>query len=847
MDTSKFSNGRFLRALLTVLFVLSVRRSSGTIDIITPTQNITDPESLVSAGGFFKLGFFTTGNSTSRYVGIWYNNIPEQTIAWIANRDNPLPDSSGVIRIANDGNLVVVDGQEKIFWSTNISTIAQNSSAKLLDSGNLVLQQGSSTDGDNNGSVLWESFEHPCDTFLPKMKIGTSTKTAEKQLLTSKKGDSDPSTGRFTAGVVPLNIPEVFVWNGSLPHWRSGPWNNRIFLGVPDMYSVYLDGFKMDRDAQDGSAHLTFSYVSLPFLLVRFVLDSEGKLVEYDWGQEKKNWTIGWLAPRTECDIYGKCGAFGSCNALDSPICSCLKGFIPKSVEEWTKGNWSSGCMRRTELQCERNNTSSEKEKTDEFLKLKMMKVPDSANWSAAADANDCEKQCLSNCSCVAYAFDINIGCMSWSGNLIDTQKFSTGGVELHIRLAYSEFGRKHSKAVIITVVIVVGAVTLGVLACCVLRRMAKQRGLRKKGVDGAEVSKEVSDGVLHEDSIITQRGKCTDLPVFEYEDLAIATDKFDLGNKLGKGGFGEVYKGRLPDGQEIAVKKLSKTSGQGLEEFKNEVAVISKLQHRNLVKLLGCCIEGEEKMLVYEYMPNKSLDVILFDPTKRTILDWNKRLRIIEGIGRGLLYLHRDSRLKIIHRDLKASNILLDEELNPKISDFGMAKIIGGTEDEASTRRVVGTYGYMSPEYAMEGRFSEKSDVFSFGVLLLEIVSGRKNGSFYHLQECSSFLGHAWTLWNEGKILELIDPTILCEPPSIEEEVLRCIRVGLLCVQEFPKDRPTVSSIMSMLSSEIADLPTPKQPGFIERLVSSETESFQRNQMICSKNDVTITTLEGR
>ncbi|KAK9756281.1 hypothetical protein RND81_01G086700 [Saponaria officinalis] len=179
----------------------------------------------------------------------------------------------------------------------------------------------------------------------------------------------------------------------------------------------------------------------------------------------------------------------------------------------------------------------------------------------------------------------------------------------------------------------------------------------------------------------------------------------------LGQGGFGQVYKGKLVDGREIAVKRLSAASLQGVEEFMNEVVVICRLHHKNLVSLIGFCVEGEEKLLVYEYMPNKSLSEFLFDSTKRELLDWQKRFNIIEGICRGLIYLHRDSRLRIIHRDLKASNILLDEQLNPKIADFGMARIFDHGQDKDETRRVVGTYGYMAPEYAMDNHFSEKSD----------------------------------------------------------------------------------------------------------------------------------------
>nr|GEX12013.1 G-type lectin S-receptor-like serine/threonine-protein kinase At1g67520 [Tanacetum cinerariifolium] len=204
--------------------------------------------------------------------------------------------------------------------------------------------------------------------------------------------------------------------------------------------------------------------------------------------------------------------------------------------------------------------------------------------------------------------------------------------------------------------------------------------------------------------TIETNGRKGSDLMVFSFATIVAATNDFAIENKLGEGGFGPVYKGKLSDEQEIAIKRLSKTSGQGLVEFKNELILIAKLQHTNLVRVLGCCIRGEEKMLIYEYMPNKSLDFFLFDETRKALLDWPKRWKIIEGIAQGLLYLHKYSRMRVIHRDLKASNVLLDVNMNPKISDFGMARIFKQNETEAMTIRVVGTYGYMSPEYAMEG-----------------------------------------------------------------------------------------------------------------------------------------------
>ncbi|CAN1783537.1 Cysteine-rich receptor-like protein kinase 10 [Linum perenne] len=252
-----------------------------------------------------------------------------------------------------------------------------------------------------------------------------------------------------------------------------------------------------------------------------------------------------------------------------------------------------------------------------------------------------------------------------------------------------------------------------------------------------------------------------TQLSFFSFKDVLTATDNFSESNKLGEGGFGPVYKGKLSGDQEVAMKRLSKKSGQGLEEFMNELKLIAKLQHTYLVRLLGCCVEREEKILIYEYMPNRSLDKFLFGSSDKAKLDWGQRVKIAEGVAQGLLYIHKYSRLKIIHRDMKASNVLLDAAMNPKISDFGMARIFGIDQDEANTNHIVGTYGYMSPEYAFYGQFSEKSDVFSFGVLLLEIVSGKRNKDFYHNEIPYSLLCWVWEIWKEGKPEELIDPIV--------------------------------------------------------------------------------------
>ncbi|XP_021801241.1 putative receptor-like protein kinase At4g00960 [Prunus avium] len=348
---------------------------------------------------------------------------------------------------------------------------------------------------------------------------------------------------------------------------------------------------------------------------------------------------------------------------------------------------------------------------------------------------------------------------------------------------------------IIIVVPIVVSMVLIVIYFCICLRvRRTKKKLETRKLIPGSDDTDEI--------------GSVESLQ-FDLATIRVSTDDFSEANKLGQGGFGYVYRGRLLNGEDIAVKRLSTNSGQGDLEFKNEVLLLAKLQHRNLVRLLGFCLEGSERLLVYEFVPNASLDHIIFDPTKRAQLDWERRYKIIVGTARGLLYLHEDSRLRIIHRDLKVSNILIDAEMNPKISDFGMARLFVPDQTEGNTSRIVGTYGYMAPEYAMHGYFSVKSDVFSFGVLVLEIVSGQKNIGIRHGENLEDLLSFAWRSWREGTASNLIDPTL---KTGSKNEIMRCIHIGLLCVQENVADRPTMASVILMMNSYSSTLPVPSQ-----------------------------------
>ncbi|KAL2904555.1 hypothetical protein RDABS01_003265 [Bienertia sinuspersici] len=298
----------------------------------------------------------------------------------------------------------------------------------------------------------------------------------------------------------------------------------------------------------------------------------------------------------------------------------------------------------------------------------------------------------------------------------------------------------------------------------------------------------------------------------FSYETLSKATDKFHPSHKLGEGGFGPVFKGKLVDGREIAVKMLSQNSRQGQKEFINEAKLLARVQHRNVVNLFGYCTHGDDKLLVYEYVSNESVDKLLFKPDRRQMLDWKKRYEIISGVAKGLLYLHEDSHSCIIHRDIKASNILLDDKWVPKIADFGMARLFPEDQTHVNTR-VAGTNGYMAPEYVMHGHLSVKADVFSFGVLMLELISGQRNSSYNLTLDAENLLEWAYKQFKKGKCVDVLDQSIATT--SVDEQVALCVQIGLLCTQSDPTLRPTMRRVVVLLSKKPTNLEEPTRPGF--------------------------------
>ncbi|KAL2335934.1 hypothetical protein Fmac_010380 [Flemingia macrophylla] len=655
-----FTNHAILLSVL-VIFTFSFSFLVSALDTITASQPIKEPKTLSSENNMLTLGFFSPQNSTNRYVGIWY--MSESAAVWVANRNQPLKDSSGVVKISDNGNLKVLNAKGLVVWSTNVSmtnVASSNVSARLLDSGNLVLLDNTT------GKTVWESFHHPCDTAIPTLEVSKSVRTGGEVKITSWKSLSDPSYGSFSLGLETGYVTEMFVWNGTRPFWRSGPWNGHVFIGIPNMISLFRDGVSLEE--RDGTFYYSYDYSNKSFLRI-YVLSPQGELERKHWDYGNKKWELKGTFQESDCDVYGMCGPFGVCNSKSSPICTCLRVFEPRNKGEWDRRNWSSGCIRRETLQCERVKNGSKDGKQDEFLKLQMAKVPDRALGSPTKDGSpsgdgDCRTLCFSNCSCIAFAFESGVGCILWSSELHDIQTFSDGGVDLYIRLAYTELGEDRKTRTIIIVTVITGTLLIITSAYVLWRRVARQAGVMDMQVHNERRFDEL------------RRIKIHDLTLFGFGKLATATNNFHSQNKLGQGGFGPVYKGKLEGDQQIAVKRLSTESGQGVQEFLNEV--------------------------------------------------------------------------------------------------------------------------------------------------------------------------EAWKSWNSNNIRCLVDSQIY--DPRFFKDILRCVHIGLLCVQELARDRPIMDTVISMLHSEIVDIPPPKQPAFIHsQTLSGTMMPTQKNHEIFSINNVSLTCFDGR
>ncbi|KAK9062382.1 hypothetical protein SSX86_019568 [Deinandra increscens subsp. villosa] len=779
--------------LIFLSFSLIVSLSSGA-HTITGNQSISGDETITSKDESFQLGFFKAGNSSNYYIGMWYNNKKvsrdPQTVAWVANRQTPVSDRfSSQLKIVG-GNLVLLNESQSIIWSTGVNSSSSNSDSAttvviLLDDGNLVLRSGL-----NNSDIIniWQSFDFPTHTWLPGAKISYDKRTRTKKLLTSWKSTEDPAEGLFSLELDPVGAQYLIKWNKTTQYWTSGSWNekDKLFTLAPEMRLNYIYNFSYVSNKNE--SYFTYSMYN-PSIISRSIMDVSGQMKQLTFLDTTQQWNLFWSQPRQQCDVYDYCGAFGSCRESGLPFCNCLTGFSPRSQPEWDLSDFSGGCVRKTDLQCGR---TSEKY---EFLRISSNnKPPNSSTSLAVGTYGECESYCLSNCSCNAYSYDNN-GCSIWDTQLLNLSDDNSNKIiTINVKVASKDLpSDKKDNGVIIGAVVgsILGVVLLmGLIWFLIIRWRNNRRFIGQTGVEGSLVS-------------------------FVYRDLHTATKNFS--EKLGGGGFGSVFKGTLPDSSVVAVKKLESVS-QGEKQFRTEVSTIGSIQHMNLVRLRGFCSEGTSKLLVYDYMPNGSIGAHLFSKDG-LVLDWKTRYQIALGTARGLVYLHEKCRDCIIHCDIKPENVLLDADLSPKVADFGLAKLVGRDFSRVLTT-MRGTRGYLAPEWLSGVAITTKADVYSYGMMTLELISGTRNSEQQQQSESEEdgrkkfFPMQVADILIDGNkdddILKLLDPRLNGEA-SLKELTKLC-KVACWCIQDDEEDRPAMSQVEQILDG-VLDVNMPPKP----------------------------------
>ncbi|KAL8131349.1 G-type lectin S-receptor-like serine/threonine-protein kinase At2g19130 [Apium graveolens] len=516
------------------------------------------------------------------------------------------------------------------------------------------------------------------------------------------------------------------------------------------------------------------------------MIDKTGEYRQFAWRENfpERRWIANWMRPE-QCEVPNVCGAFGTCNQLKTPFCNCLQGYEPRVSKNWELGDYTDGCIRNPPLRC---GVGGEE---DTFLSIKAMRISfqdtgDSLSLDVGND-KECKSTCLRNCSCTGYVFDGD-KCVVWIGEVYNLQQLVSDdnrGRVFHVRITKS---RKASK---INVWIVVGSVG-GFFTLLGMVTVAKLQ-LRKRNVG-------------------KYNRAAGDLMVFKYKDIRKSTKAFS--EKLGEGGFGSVFRGTLPNSRAIAVKKL-KDLKQGEKQFRAEVSTIGQIQHINLVRLQGFCIEGERRLLVFDYMKNGS------PKNSDVFLDWKARYNIMIGTARGLNYLHEKCRDCIIHCDIKPDNILLDDEFNAKVADFGLAKLLGREFSRVLTT-IRGTRGYLAPEWISGGAITVKADVFSYGKLLFEIISGRRNMDLLDDGDYFPALVAKKISKGEEGVMQFLDEKL--QGQADPSEVFRACRVACWCIQDDEKNRPSMGIVIQFLEG-ISEVEIPPFPRFLQGFTKDFTD----------------------
>ncbi|CAN1263462.1 G-type lectin S-receptor-like serine/threonine-protein kinase RLK1 [Linum perenne] len=776
----------FIFSILLLVFLPFSVSSQITHNNISLSSSLTtaSKDSWLSPSGDFAFGFqhVNHDNNNSR---IWYAGIPDRTIVWYANGDSPAPAGSTAQLSAASG-IVLRSPQGSELWRSGQLTGGIDS-ASMTDAGNFVIRS-------RNSTSLWETFQNPTDTILPSQTLDQGI------LLSSRRAESNFSKGRFrlvlqddgNLVLTTVNLPTERV---NSPYYATGtdsstnPGKQLVFDNLGFLYVA--------RDNTSDTFNLT---VNVPSpnggFYHRVVLSFDGVLTQYYYPKSGNgNWTHMWNQPENIClgstaIGSGVCGFYSVCNLeLEGrPRCECPASYSlmdPTDPYGNCRANYTQGC----------------EDDEDELYGFEEIRNTD---WPTSDYAllqpfteEECRQSCLNDCMCAAAIF--RSGDMCWKKKLpLSNGRLDTG---LNGKALLKVRTGKVNREVIVDKkdkekMIVVGSVLLGfstfinavlVVAVCFGFHFIYRK--KRRSPIGAG------------DSVVEPNLMC-----FTYTDLDEATNGFK--EELGRGAFGVVYKGTLQNGVLVAVKKLNSFGQDSGKEFKNEVSVIGQTHHKNLVRLIGYCEEGKDRqLLVYEFLSNGTLADYLFREVKPS---WGKRIQIALGISRGILYLHEECSTQVIHCDIKPQNILLDDHYTARISDFGLAKLLVLNQSQTQTA-IRGTKGYVAPEWFRNSPVTVKVDVYSFGVLLLEIISCRRSVDANESSMDRAILTYwAYDRYSEGAIGDIVEYDM--EAMSDGEKLEKYVKIAIWCIQEDPSVRPTMKQVWQMLEG-LTEVPVPPCP----------------------------------